>query len=203
MCTRYYIDDSPEMREFANEMNRSSLAEKWGGASGMTVKGEVFPAGVVPVIATNKAGRRSVFPMKWGYSGKTLLLNARAETAAVKPTFRDSWESHRCIVPASWYFEWEHGFDGSGKKVTGSKYLIRPRDGSMTWLCGLYRIEEGLPHFVILTREASGDIRFIHDRMPLIMPDELVDEWIRPDADPAELAARAGTRMMFEKADPR
>jgi len=200
MCTRYYIDDSPEMREFANEMNRSSLAEKWGGASGMTVKGEVFPAGVVPVIATNKAGRRSVFPMKWGYSGKTLLLNARAETAAVKPTFRDSWESHRCIVPASWYFEWEHRLGNDGKKYTGDKYMIQPKGAAMTWLCGLYRIENGMPVFVILTREPGEAIRFIHDRMPLIMPERLVNEWIRPDARPEELLPYALTEMVFEKA---
>ena len=70
----------------------------------------------------------------------------------------------------------------------------------MTWLCGLYRIEDCLPHFVILTREPSEEIRFIHDRMPLIMPEQLIDQWIRPDIKPEELIGSALTEMVFEKA---
>ena len=69
----------------------------------------------------------------------------------------------------------------------------------MTWLCGLYRIEEGLPVFVILTREPGEEIRFIHDRMPLILPERLIGEWIRPDVRPEELVGDALTDMVFEK----
>ena len=137
--------------------------------------------------------------MKWGFSGKSLLVNARSETAASRPTFREAWERHRCIVPASWYYEWEHLRGSNGKTRTGDKYMIQPKDSAMTWLCGLYRIEEGLPVFVILTREPGEEIRFIHDRMPLILPAERVNDWIRPDADPGEVARAALTDMVFEK----
>jgi putative SOS response-associated peptidase YedK len=153
----------------------------------------------VPVIAPNRSGKRAVFPMKWGYSGRSLLMNARVETAAEKPTFRDDWVRHRCIVPASWYFEWEHYPGSDGKKHTGDKYMIHPKDCAVTWLCGLYRIENGLPVFVILTREPGEALRFLHDRMPLIMPEELVTEWIRPDRKPEELLPGALTDMDFEK----
>ena len=71
----------------------------------------------------------------------------------------------------------------------------------MTWLCGLYRIEEGLPVFVILTREPGGELRFLHDRMPVIMPEHLVNDWICPDVKPEDLLPRALTEMMFEKAE--
>lgn len=144
-------------------------------------------------------GGKAVFPMKWGFSGRTLLMNARTETAPVKATFRDAWASHRCIVPASWYFEWEHIVGNDGKKRTGDKHLIQPKGSAMTWLCGLYRIEDGLPVFVILTREPGEEIRFIHDRMPLIMPGDYVDEWIRPDVKPEELVEAAMTEMVYEK----
>ena len=70
----------------------------------------------------------------------------------------------------------------------------------MTWLAGLYRIENGLPVFVVLTREPAEELRFIHDRMPLILPEQLVDEWIRPGAKPEELVKEALTDMIFEKA---
>ena len=78
--------------------------------------------------------------------------------------------------------------------------MIQPKGDTMTWLCGLYRIEEGLPVFVILTREPGEEIRFIHDRMPLILPGTCVADWIRPDTDPKELLPLALTDMVYEKA---
>jgi len=201
MCCRYWADESPEIREIVEEMNKSPLVEKWHKTTGITTYGEIRPTNVVPVIASNRSGEKSVFPMKWGYTGRTLLMNARTETAPEKATFRDAWASHRCIVPASWYFEWEHILGNDGKKRTGDKYLIQPKGSSMTWLCGLYRIEDGLPVFVILTREPGEEIRFIHDRMPLIMPGDCVDEWIRPDAKPEELVDAALTEMVYEKVE--
>ena len=200
MCCRYWTDQSPELRAIVEEMNRSPLVSKWLETTGIVTYGEVRPTNVVPVIAPGRTGSRAVFPMKWGYSGRTLLMNARSETAASKPTFREDWQRHRCIVPASWYFEWEHLTGNDGRKKTGDKYMIQPKGSSLTWLCGLYRIENGLPVFVILTREPGEGIKFIHDRMPLIMPEDLVNEWIRPDADPDELLQHALTDMAFEKA---
>ena len=199
MCCRYWADESPELREIVEEMNGSPLVSKWQKTTGITTFGEVRPTNVVPVIASNKVGERSVFPMKWGFAGRTLLVNARSETASEKATFKDAWASHRCIVPASWYFEWEHIILNDGRKKTGQKYLIQPKGSQMTWLCGLYRIEEGLPVFVVLTREPGEEIRFIHDRMPLILPKELINPWICPDARPEELVGEALTDMIYEK----
>ena len=200
MCCRYWTDESPELRPIVEEMNRSPLMRKWQDKAKVKSYGEIFPTDVVPVIAPNRSGLRTVYPMKWGYSGKSLLMNARSETAAEKLTFREDWVRHRCIVPASWYFEWEHYPGSDGKKHTGDKYMIHPKDSAVTWLCGLYRIENGLPVFVILTREPGEALRFLHDRMPLIMPEELVTEWIRPDRKPEELLPGALTDMDFEKA---
>ena len=199
MCCRYWADESPELRAIVEEMNRSPLVGKWRKMTGIKTNGEIRPTDVVPVIAPNRAGDRAVFPMKWGFSGKSLLMNARSETAGIKPAFKESWERRRCIVPASWYFEWEHLHGNDGKIRTGDKYMIQPKDAAMTWLCGLYRIEEGLPVFVVLTREPSGELCFIHDRMPLILPEKCIDEWIRPDAKPEKLLGEALTDMIFEK----
>ena len=198
MCTRYWIDASPELRPIVEEMKRSRLVDRWHQTTALTTEGEIRPTNVVPVIAPNKYGERAVFPMKWGFSGKSLLMNARMETAAEKPTFREAWLRHRCIVPASWYFEWEHLTRNDGKKVTGDKYMIQPKGAAVTWMCGLYRIEAGLPVFVVLTREPGEDIRFIHDRMPLILPENCVDAWIRPDSRPEDLLGEALTEMMYE-----
>ena len=141
MCGRYFIEESPELRPIIEAMNRSPLMARFQQESAVLTKGEISPTNVAPVIASNKNGVRTVFPMKWGFTGKTLLINAKSETAAIKPTFRDAWVSHRCIVPASWYFEWEHLLSTDGKRKTGDKFMLQPRGSAVTWLCGLYRFE--------------------------------------------------------------
>ena len=197
MCCRYWIDDSPVLREITDEMKHSPLMSRWQRRSEIKTGGEIRPQDIVPVIAPDRFGERAVFPMKWGYSGKSLLINARAETAAVKATFQNDWRKHRCIVPASWYFEWEHVVGNDGRTHTGKKYKILPKDSSITWLCGLYRIEEGMPHFVILTRDPAAEIRFIHDRMPMILPENRIIAWIRPDSQPEQLIGEALTAMTY------
>ena len=199
MCCRYWVDETPRMMSIAEEMYRSGLVNRWRTTSKITVSGEIRPTDVVPVIAPNRSGERAVFPMKWGFTGKSLLMNARVETAAEKSMFRDAWAGHRCLVPASYYFEWEHLPGKNGRTRTGDKYRIRPKDSEMTWLCGLYRIEEGLPVFVILTRQPGEGIRFLHNRMPLILSEEVAEEWIRPDTRPESLLPAALTDMEFRK----
>ena len=77
--------------------------------------------------------------------------------------------------------------------------MIQPKGNDVTWLCGLYHIEDKFPTFVILTREPGKEVSEIHDRMPLILPDHLTSEWIRPGADPEELMKEAPTEMLIEK----
>ena len=199
MCCRYWADESPEIREIAEQMNNSPLLKRWPEPQRIRRFGEVRPGDTAAVIAPDRRGKQAVFPMKWGFPGKNLLLNARSETAAVRPAFRESWEKRRCAVPASWYFEWEHVTGPDGKKRTGDKFLLWPRGERLTWLCGMYRAEEGLPVFVILTREPGERLRFLHDRMPLILPERLVSKWIRPDAHPEDFLESAITEMDFER----
>ncbi len=194
MCAQFYIGDDNDLSGILEEMNRSPLAAAWPKVTG---GGLVRPTDVAPVIAMNKKSARAVFPMKWGFAMKSLLINARSETAKEKPAFRDAWAAHRCAVPASWYYEWEHRAAPEGGKAKGEKYAIRPKNGGVTWLGGLYRLEKGLPVFVILTREPGEAIRFIHDRMPLILPGNRVEEWISPDVRPESLLDAALTDMAF------
>ncbi len=201
MCGRYNIEEAKEMRDVVDKMLRSSLVDEWHKRdSAVKTYGEIRPTDVAPVIAPNRSGKQSVFPMKWGFNEKSLIINARVETASEKPTFKNEWKSHRCIVPASYYYEWEHLTDNENRKTTGDKYVIQPEGDSCTWLCGLYRFEDNMPVFVILTRAADDEISYIHDRMPLIMPGELVNDWISPDSDPEVLVGRALKNMIAERA---
>ena len=146
--------------------------------------------------------------MVWGFTiprRQTSLFNARVESATEKPTFKESWEKRRCIVPASWYYEWVHLINAStGKSKTGDKYMIQAKGSNVIYLAGLYRLEEiagiQVPVFTILTREPSDEIRFIHDRMPVMLPKEYIREWVNPNGKPEEIIRAAQTEMVFEVA---
>lgn len=210
MCCRYYLGASPELTPIVESAERSPLMERFTAHlnRSLVTEGEVRPTNLVPVIAPSKSGERSVFPMVWGYHlphSRAPLVNARVETAATKPSFAESWHQHRCIIPASNYYEWEHTVNPStGKKHTGDKYQIRPAGSEVTWLAGLYRLEDydgiRVPVFVVLTREPWDGIRFIHDRMPVILPGAAVDAWIEPGNEPEAVLGQSLTEMLFERA---
>ncbi len=205
MCTRYALEkDLPELKEIIDAVSRSLLSQKFVDthARPIITDGEVRPTDIVPVIAPNAKGVKSVFPMQWGFlaqDNKRTLFNARVETAGQKPTFRDAWKSHRCIIPASYYFEWEHFKSPDGKVKTGNKYAIQPSGCTVTWLCGLYRIEDGYPVFVVLTKKPTVELGRIHDRMPLMLPKDRIDAWIDPASNPEELLPYALSNMVVEK----
>lgn len=207
MCTRYALEkDLPELKEIADEVLQSLLAQRFVAthARPIVTSGEVRPTDIVPVIAPNAKGLKTVFPMQWGFlnkDNKRTLFNARVETAGEKPTFKDAWQSHRCIIPASYYFEWAHFKSPDGREKTGDKYAIQPSGCTLTWLCGLYRIENGYPVFVILTKAPTVELAKIHDRMPLMLPKDRIEDWINPSSNPEELLSYALTDMIIEKAE--
>lgn len=204
VCTRFYIDENERLFAPVIAMaKRQKLARIFlDKGSPLIAGGEVKPTNVVPVVAPDPAGNKSVYPMKWGFTdsehGK-LIINARQESASYKPTFKELWKGHRCVIPASYYIEWQHYTTPSGRRVTGDKYAIQPVDSQVTWMCGLYRIEEGIPVFVVLTREPDSTTRDIHDRMPVIIPAERIVEWITPSNNPDEVMQSCLTSMIVEK----
>ena len=207
MCTRFYIEkENAELQDIMEAAKRSALTMKFlrKMAKPVLTSGEIRPTDIVPVIAPNQKGGRSVFPMKWGFSlpkSSSPIVNARVETASGKPLFSEHWHKHRCIVLSSWYYEWKTLTAQNGKAKSRRKYLIQPAGVSITYLCGLYRFEDDLPVFTVLTREPCEELKEIHDRMPLILPENTINDWIILGTDPVKLLPLALTDMVFEPAD--
>lgn len=157
--------------------------------------GEVNPGDVAAVIASNRKLEPQAFGMKWGYKlpdGK-LIFNARSETAAQKAMFADGMRQRRCLIPADCYYEWQK--TGQGKQ----KYQIAPTNTNGFFLAGIYRIEQGFPVFSVLTKEPVESIAFIHNRMPVILPNEIIKDWLNPQYHGQELLIAALQNMSFSR----
>lgn len=193
MCGRFYIpedDSSEELQRIINHLNRKKPTP--------VKTGEVRPTDVAAVIANSKSLQPTPFAMKWGYSltDPQPIINARSETADSKPLFRDGMQQRRCLIPASHYFEWQRL---ANKKI---KNAIRPVNSKEMYMAGVYRIQNGIPEFVILTREPGESIRHIHDRMPVILPRDALNDWMNIRYSAAEVMSSAILNMEFEPEMP-
>lgn len=177
MCGRYWMDEGDEaLAEIIAQMQRVDSKVK--------LYGEVCPGDHAPVICRSRSGKPMVYPMEWGFrmaNGKR-VINARSETACDRPLFQESMLLRRCLLPMSAYYEWEkRGRDRI-------RYRIRPEEAGLCCLAGIYRYEEDRPVFTVLTQEAAPEIRFIHPRMPVILPYNEREAWLESGVQPAHEA---------------
>ena len=158
MCGRYIVDDETE-----RDIQR--LAAVFSQDGFVVVHGDVLPSMKGPVLSAGRRASHMVFGFT-GNNGKR-LINARAETVLEKPTFASHIRNRRCLMPASGFYEWDQG---------GRKYTFTT--GHTLWLAGFYRTEEDGDHFVILTVPANESMSPVHDRMPLILEEKDMDDWL-------------------------
>ncbi len=197
MCGRYFVEPREGMMELGELIAR--ILQREDALVKQMKLGEIFPTDVAPVIAADRSGMPQPLPMKWGflrYDNRSVVINARSETAMGKPIFQNSMMERRCLIPALHYFEW----DKKGKDRI--KYKIRPQGQEMITLAGIHRYDKhlGAPVFVILTRAASESIRYIHDRMPVIIPKDVRGEWLQGSGDIDVLLRKAELDMNVENA---
>jgi|SRR5580658_377396 putative SOS response-associated peptidase YedK len=118
------------------------------------------------------------------------LINARAETVAVKPAFRRAFAKRRCILPADGYYEWQ-AVSEQGKQRKQPYYIYR-KDGGALAFAGVYELwrDETLPAdaerawlwtAAIITTQATDDVGQIHDRMPMVIAHDHWADWLDPD----------------------
>jgi putative SOS response-associated peptidase YedK len=155
-------------------------------------------------IVVDREGERRLAAARWGFqpfwaggqAGRS-WINARAETAWDSPAFGPALRSSRCVIPADAFYEWD--------RTTSPRqpYAIGPAaDGELLPMAGIWSATRHAPPTVaILTTAPNELVARIHDRMPVILDRSLLDAWLDPSTEPADLAPmllaapRAGLRM--------
>jgi len=147
----------------------------------------VAPTDPAPVVIAHD-GERFLTHHRWGLVpswAKDLtigarMINARSETVATQPAFRDSLASRRCVIPATRFYEWQRA---GGTKVPHS---IQRSDGSPMSFAGLWASwrnqtnGERVLSCTIITTVANRMMAPLHDRMPVILDDQALDLWLDP-----------------------
>jgi len=189
MCGRYLLTAPVDaLAGLFGFENRPNLAPRWN----------IAPTQEAAAVRPVDGGRR-LDMLRWGLlphwakeAGKgPPLINARGETVAEKPAFRDAFRRRRVLAPASGFYEW------AGKGADKRAYFARP-PGPIAFaaIASLWRGQDGreIESFAIVTAEATGPIAEIHHRAPVVVAPENAEQWmtgapedaldlIRPPAD--------------------
>jgi putative SOS response-associated peptidase YedK len=197
MCGRYVSVTPPE--EVA-----AYFAARYSAALSELVRPSwnVPPTTDVLAVTAGREGGRDLVALRWGLvpgwaSGLSFgahTINARAETIATKPSFREAFRTKRCLIPADGYFEWKT----TPGEVRQPYYFTRT-DGSLLAFAGLWEAwrpplaaDTTSPWFytcAIVTTGANADVEEIHTRMPAILEPDVFDLWLsRENSDVDELA---------------
>lgn len=215
MCGRFAVTTDPALlAEKIEAINEAPAATSDAdGAGGPDYN--VAPTSMIATVVArhgepdDKPSRR-VRLMRWGLvpswatagpggapeAKGPLLINARAEKVITSPAFRASAKSKRCLIPMDGYYEWRANPDApAANKARKTPFYLHRDDGAMLFMAGLWSVwkNPGRPSSppllscTIITTDAVGELADIHDRMPLIVPEDDWDTWLDPDA-PADTA---------------
>lgn len=186
MCGRYTLAHSTEeiLARFKILMLERQITPRYN----------IAPSNWVPIVIANRNpdGGRLVDAARWGFVASWVrdvkkmppMINARAESIAVKPYFRTAFGARRCIVPADGFYEWENASSGPSK--VRKPWRIGLKDKSLMGFAGLYE-DWSSPDGVeirtctIITTTANATMQRFHDRMPVILPRQLESTWLDPD----------------------
>lgn len=189
MCGRYgRRADKQRITEWMQTHNTNVFDESY-----LAPSYNVAPRSFQPVVCLNQDGVRELVVMRWGLvpfwakdetSGFS-PINAKAETVATSPMFREALKRRRCLVPADLFYEWQK----AGKK-SKQPYAIGLGDGSIFAFAGLWEswrnkaTDSILETYTIITTDPNELMEPIHNRMPVIVPRKEYGRWL--DSDPAQ-----------------
>jgi putative SOS response-associated peptidase YedK len=192
MCGRYILRTPfSELVRLYNLTNNVNLKPRYN----------IAPTQGVPVVRSDpETSKRTLNELRWGlvpFWAKDIkigysLINAKAETVAEKPSFREAFKKRRCIIPADGFYEWKK-LDAKTKQP----YVIVMKDRSAFGFAGLWErwkdkaSDEVVESCTIITTEPNEVSAVIHNRMPVILDPKNYAKWLGEDAtDPEHLKMR-------------
>ncbi|MEY3277884.1 MAG: hypothetical protein RLZZ426_370 [Actinomycetota bacterium] len=184
MCGRYVAADDPHYLAEIFDATETDVAV-------LPPNFNVAPTQPVYVV-DELSGQRSLRIVNWGLipswakdgAGAARLINARGETVAEKPSFRQAFAATRCLVPMTGWFEWQSV--GVTEKAPKQPFYLHRPDGGTLAIAGLLEAwkqpETGqwLRTMSLITTDASADIAAIHDRMPVVLEKQNWNTWLDP-----------------------
>ena len=183
VCGRYSLDARPEeIVEAFDLLDRVAFERRYN----------VAPTQIVPIVRLDRDTQtRRLDLIRWGltpswWNGPRPLINARSESVATRPAFRRAFESQRCLVPATGFYEWQ--------TLAGAKqpFHIHPLEGRLMVFAGIWDLSRDadgnmVESFAILTTAPNKVLEPLHDRMPVILAAPAFETWLDPA--PASLDA--------------
>lgn len=180
MCGRYAFNATPA--QVAEHFGLSACAD-------FAPRYNIPPGTDIPVIRQSPEGQRVLHLLRWGLVPHwakdpaigNKLNNARAETVAEKPAFREAFKRRRCLIPASGFYEWKS--EGKLKQP----YYISLKSGAFLAMAGLWETWQSpagelLRTCAVLTTGPNALMQPIHDRMPVILTPEHWQAWLTAPA---------------------
>lgn len=170
MCGRYEMFINPENRKMMQIVK--DIESKYGVKNNMRT-GEIFPTNIVPILSCDSSNITPELSI-WGFPkfhSKGVIINSRAETAIDKPTFRKSLLERRCVIPSTGFYEWK-------QDASKQKYRFNLPESENLYMAGIWNEFKDEKRFVILTTAANNSMVDIHNRMPVVIKKEKIDDWI-------------------------
>ena len=169
----------------------------FGSPKNLRPRYNIAPTTSVDVVRHDAEGRREMLQMRWGLvpswwkkplKDMPATFNARVETVAEKPMFRDAYKRRRCIVPVSGFYDW------TGEKKNRQPHIFTAADGSpMMALAGLWDrwhdplLGEDILSCTLIVTAATEWMTPYHDRMPAVLAQTEIDRWLRGEMTAEEL----------------
>ena len=174
MCGMFFVEDGleKEIRRVLRKLR--SNTEDMDSSEGLLADSnmlDVKPTQEAHVLAADGDEVR-LKNIHWGIPGfqkSQLIINARSETVMEKTMFREDMKRHRILIPASGFYEWNRNHE---------KSIFRRMDKRAMFMAGLVGLSKNEERFTILTTGANDSMRPVHDRMPLILEEEELEEWL-------------------------
>ena len=155
-----------------NDPLRQIVSETLGIKFKAETNSDLRPSQTVSTIIADN-GHYQQLDISWGIQpdwSNRLIINAQSETVAQKPTFKSVFESNRCLVPCSGWYEWRVE---NGNKI---KYQFNPTDNQPMYMAGIW-YQSDIPQLVTLTTSPNEKCQQFHKRMPVIVMPQNIDYW--------------------------